>query len=327
MDNKTYYGTEDSKVITYLEFGEIDITNSKKKIWNFQLHQKAYDWLMLGRYANDLQTFITMQNLLKTDGIQKCLNKYNEEVHHSDEAALNLSKIIALAISNKNNLSFYELGQTIFGCIDGMEFYLDLLANLNININLNLKEVDWYGVDISKMFNQLSSTFHKDYKIICSDKKDKLPKKMDVFFSKGITLLYDIRSLDDLFNTLDSCRISIFDYSFSINSIHDTTIGSGKTVRYLVLSEFISRLKLKKEKIFIKKGNSKLINEKGHIWLDCVYGEESLCKSYIKMDVELRQKIANSFKRFKNYSNFLNNDTNPEWIPLEDYVSELGLLL
>ena len=37
MDTKTFYGTEQRNIITYLEFGEIDIIEGKKKVWNFQL--------------------------------------------------------------------------------------------------------------------------------------------------------------------------------------------------------------------------------------------------------------------------------------------------
>ncbi len=52
-----YYRNEKETAISYVEFGSIDLLLGKKNVWDFRLHDKAYDWLMLSRYANDLVTY------------------------------------------------------------------------------------------------------------------------------------------------------------------------------------------------------------------------------------------------------------------------------
>ena len=134
MDNKTFYGTNNTTNITYLEFGEIDLVQGKKTIWDFRMHQKAYDWLMLGRYANDMVTYMRMNEQLGRMPISEIMQIYRDEVHHPNDLFLNLGKLCALAIvrdcSPDQELSFYELGQTIYGCIEGMVFCQNLALHL-----------------------------------------------------------------------------------------------------------------------------------------------------------------------------------------------------
>jgi len=324
MDTNTFYGTEQKDIITYLEFGEIDIKNCKKKVWNFQLHQKAYDWLMLGRYSNDLLNTIKMMKLLETGNMQEMINLYNEEIHHEDEASLNLAKLIAVSVTKNNPVllkpSFYELGQTIFGCIEGMELYKKLLTRLRIKLpDLNLKNVTWYGVDISELFNQLAIKFNNKYNVITMLTPEALPHQVDVFFAKGISILYVVRSVDELFTTLRKGRLSVFDYSFSLEKEEDTTIGSGKRVRYLNYAEFLDGLKKADEVMYVKKSNSKVLKDTNRIWLDCVFGEKTLCEEYIKIDVFIRTTLAQRFEGIKNTGRFLNNDIYPEWVAVEEY--------
>ncbi|OGT07448.1 MAG: hypothetical protein A2103_04225 [Gammaproteobacteria bacterium GWF2_41_13] len=324
MDAKTFYGTEQRNTITYLEFGEIDIVEGEKKIWNFQLHQKAYDWLMLGRYSNDLFNTMKMEELLESGNMQEMINLYNEEIHHEDEASLNLAKLIAVAVTHKIPVlpkpSFYELGQTIFGCIEGMEFYKNLLKCANIKFpDVNLKNVTWYGVDISELFNYLSLVLHQNYNVVTMLTTESLPSKMDVFFAKGISILYAVRTLDQFFATIRKGKLAVFDYSFSLGKEEDTTIGSGKTVRYLNYSDFLNALKKADEVMYVKKSNSKIIKDKNRIWLDCIFGEKSLCEEYIKLDTSVRIALVQRFEGIQNTGKFLNNDISPEWVAVENY--------
>ena len=169
------------------------------------------------------------------------------------------------------------------------------------------------------MFNQLSVTFHREYKVHTMAEQELLPEKMDVFFSKGITLLYAVRNIKELFNTINKGRIAVFDYSFSLGDAEDTTIGSGKTVRYLNYKEFLRELKKMKEVMYVKKSNSKILKDKNRIWLDCVYGEKQLCEKYIKLDKSVRKQISQSLTSLKETSRFLNNDNNPEWISIDQF--------
>jgi hypothetical protein len=59
-DNKTCYGCATHECLSFLESGKVDLKNCKKTVYNFKLHQKAYDWFMLARYANDI--LVTQKN-------------------------------------------------------------------------------------------------------------------------------------------------------------------------------------------------------------------------------------------------------------------------
>jgi hypothetical protein len=142
---------------------------------------------------------------------------------------------------------------------------------------------------------------------------------MDVFFAKGISILYVVRTMDQFFATIRKGKLSVFDYSFSLDKEEDTTIGSGKTIRYLNYSNFINKLKKADEVMYVKKSNSKTIKDTNRIWLDCVFGEKSLCEEYIKLDVSIRTTITQRLKGIQNTGRFLNNDINPEWIAVEEY--------
>jgi hypothetical protein len=330
MDTKKFYGIEKSNIIAYLEFGEINIVEGKKKVWDFRLHQKAYDWLMLSRYANDLLAFNAMKKMIGAKPEQAIIDYFNKEVHHDDEMALHLAQDIAIAVTQDKPVlaspSFYELGQTIFGCIEGMELYYDLLNHLGIECpQINFKNIEWFGVDISEMFNELSVIFHKDYKVKTFLLQSELPKKMDVFFSKGITLLYAVRNLSDLFNIIRKGRIAVFDYSFSTDKIEDTTIGSGKTVRYLSLKDFINEMKKYKEVLYVKKSNSRFIPEANRVWLDCIYAEEKMCKEYIVLETRIRKEVSKKLSALNDSARFLNNDNSPEWISIEEFVKGIKI--
>lgn len=328
MDTKTFYGTEKSNIMAYLEFGEINIIEGKKKVWDFRLHQKAYDWLMLSRYANDVLAFNAMKKMIGVKPEQAIIDYFNKEVHHDDEMAVHLAQDIAIAVTQDEPVltapSFYELGQTIFGCIEGMELYHDLLDHLGIECpQINFKNIEWFGVDISKMFNELSVTFHKEYKVKTMPLQSELPQKMDVFFSKGITLLYAIRDLSDLFNTIRKGRLAVFDYSFSMDKIEDTTIGSGKTVRYLLLSDFIDEKKKYEEVLYVKKSHSRFVPEANRVWLDCIYAEKMLCKEYIELETRVRKEVSKKLAPLNGSARFLNNDNAPEWLTIEEFINTL----
>lgn len=325
-DNSIFYGTKESSAITYLEFGEIDLVKGKKKVWEFQLHQKAYDWLMLSRYANDLQAFVSMTEKLPQSALSEIIDIYNREMHHGDEASLHLAKIIALdsVTEGVGSTSFYELGHTIFGCIEGMLFYQQLLKNLNIYTSrTDLNTIDWYGVDISDMFNKLSKTFHREYKIHAMLEPSSLPDRMDVFFSKGISLLYAVRTIPQLFETIKKGRCAIFDYSFNLGKAEDTTIGSGKTVRYLSFDDFMHELGKHTETLYVKKNNSRYVPDTNRVWLDCLYADASVCNRFIALDTHIRNAVSLQLSPIAGAERFLNNDHEPVWQTIDDFIKSM----
>ncbi|OVE77660.1 hypothetical protein BVX99_02100 [bacterium F16] len=328
MLDLTYYGEAIPQAITYLECGEVNLQKGTKNKWEFQLHQKAYDWLMLSRYSNDILAYRAMGKCMEKGAIEKVFNKYKDDIHHGDDAYTHMSKLVGLAATSTENStsSFYELGQTLFGCIDGMKFCKYLLDYANISLNVpELDQVSWNGVDISEFFNQMADLFHPDYSISAVTSPTLLPENMDVFFAKGITLLYAVRDVNDLFETLDRGRFAIFDYSFSCSEQEDTTIGSGKTVRYLPIKTFLKHYQQKDKVMYVNRNKSRLIPETSRIWLDSVYGSEAVCNTYIELDCSIRSQLAESVGNIPHAEHFLTTTPKPSWVGLEEYICELGL--
>ena len=179
MSRNQFYGTDKATSISYLEFGSFDLVEIKKEVWDFRLHQKAYDWFMLGRYANDFLTYLSMKNKLGVLPLKAILKLYNQEIHKGNDSTLNLGKLIALAVTKNDKIpsTFYELGQTVFGCIEGMSFYLELLKHLDIEFPaVDLNAVRWYGIDISEMFNHLAVLLHSKYNITTMTDPSALPE-------------------------------------------------------------------------------------------------------------------------------------------------------
>ena len=323
MSNSIFYGTEESSTFTYLEFGEINMDTGKKAVWDFRLHQQAYDWLMLSRYANDILAYHKMGPLVDAGDDGAACELYAQEVHHEDDASVSLAKLIGLVATQQEGKasSLYELGQTLFGCIDGMELYQQWLQRLGVPLTpLSLKDVAWYGVDISEMFNELSVLMHQDYTVNTMTDPVDLPDQLDVFFSKGVTLLYAVRDLNQLFETLETGRIAVFDYSFTVSDSEDTTIGSGKTVRYLNLAAFLEKLKTKDRILYVKTQTSRFDSKTGRVWLDCVYAEPSLVEAFAALDTRVRRDFSNKLSGIKQVDRFVNNDREPEWVPVQHFL-------
>lgn len=318
MDNKEFYGSDKPTCTTYMEFGEIDQVAVKKNIWGFKLHQKAYDWFMLSRYANDILAIRKMQKFIKDKKINECKDLFWEEIHHKDELCLAFGKLAALYAAGKtSNLSFFELGQTLFGCIDAMEFAQILLDSKH---QMDLKAVDWIGVDISEMFNELAKVFYHEYKINTALTEKELPNKWDVFYSKGITLLYVVRELKQFYKYINSSDCAYFDYSFSLGENQDTTIGSGKTVRYLSFNDFINTYKanIGDKEVYVNTKTSRKIPEKNQIWIEFFIGHPKSVEKFL----EFENNVYQSLGEFKGSDVFV-DDYHKSWIKLEDYLKTL----
>lgn len=322
MNNKEFYGSDKPTCLTYMEFGEIDQVAVKKNIWGFQLHQKAYDWFMLARYSNDILAIRKMQKLIKEGKINECKKLFRDEIHHKDELCLAFGKLAALYATGKTSkLSFFELGQTLFGCIDAMEFAQMLLAP---NYQQKLQNMNWLGVDISEMFNELAKIFYNEYKIDTALTKKELPNKWDVFYSKGITLLYVVRELKEFYEYINSSDCAYFDYSFSLNGNQDTTIGSGKTVRYLNLKDFLNTYSsnIKDKKVYVNTKTSKIIPEKNQIWIEFFIGKEKSVERFL----EFENNVYHSLGQFRGSDVFV-DDYHKSWVKLEDFLKTVDILL
>lgn len=328
MNNDVFYGTTNISSLSYLEFGAIDLIKGSKTVWDFRLNQKAYDWLMLARYGNDMAAYLDMTDAVKNGSVSVAVDIYRSEIHHHDDFSVNLGKLIALSVAPADNKgpSFFELGQTLFGCIEGMEFCKALLEKMDGSLQLiNPRHVAWYGVDISHLFNRFAILMHPDYAVSVYDDIGKLPARSSIFFAKGVTLLYAIRSIDALFDVFNHCDAALFDYSLSVHDIQEVTIGTGKTVRYLPLDDFMSTYSRFDKKIYVKIGNSQYDKETDRLFIDAIWGTECYCEEYIALDSLVRKSLSVGCEKVKDAELLLDNANgrNIGWILLEEFVKTI----
>lgn len=321
MDNSRFYGSKDNACISYLEFGEINLAEGKKAIWDFRLHQKAYDWLMLGRYTNDLLTYRTMGDLVAAGALEEAVALYGREMHHAMDSGDNLAKLCALAVM-PHQPSFFEFGQTLFGCIDGMRFSRQLLDHLGIGIPaVDLDAASWYGVDISAMFNQLSAVFHPGMHVVADTTVHALPESVGCMFAKGVTLHYAMRSVQELLDVAGRGGLALFDYSVALGPRQEATIGSGKTLCYLTLDEVAEAFRQGGKVLHVSAG-SHLQPEKQRLWLYCLAGEAEACARFMSLYDRTRAALAQAMQHLPDAQRFHGGTRWTGWQTLDAFLTQ-----
>lgn len=296
---------------SYLEFGSVNPLSGSRQIYDFRSHEKAYEWLMGARYANDIVAYNKMTAALSFRHFESVEHLFVDEIHHKDDLVFNCNKLIALELFQG---SFFELGQTLFGCINGMGFLTELNALMSpCQKKIDLTGIKWIGVDISEYFNILARLLHSSHDVSIFEDVNELPSHLNVFFAKGITLLYAIRSAEQLFGLISKSDISIIDYSFSISSSVDTQVGTGKDVRYLSKPEFF---------IFYKNiqadGKDIWVRDTAEIKQnsDLFYFEGIVCNAdtafmFIERQRIWRDKLMSAFPQLFNV--FIHDKSEPYW--------------
>ena len=311
-EKQQYYGSQEKESLTYLEFGGIDLVEGTKSIWDFRIDQEAYDFLMLSRYAKEIIAFNKSLQSIQNGNYQNFIELYKNDVHTQDFLNSILTfKALEFLNQNKKDPKFFELGFTLFGCIDAHEVCAKLFEN-----SLGVKSIKYRGNEISEFLSLIAQKLHDGYDTGFSLDDDQLEENYDVFFAKGVTLLYAIKKPEQLFNYLDRSNLSIFDYSFSLGEKHTKVLGTGKRVTYHSLKEFINQADEFSQELYIRKSDHTLDNE-NKIRAHFLWGEEKVVKSYLEeLDtqlLDLRNKLdKQSYAAITN--NYLEN-------PSDDYVS------
>jgi len=320
---------EENAAFSYLEFGAIDPVAGSKTVWDFRTGETAYDWFMLARYANDLAAYQRLCSHLSDSDLDTLISEYDSMIHHPDDFSVNLGKLLALGIAGAGQPRpcFFEIGQTLFGCVDGMEFCKALLERLDISFpKIDLHQVQWTGLDISPLFNQLAPLLHPGHTITTFDDPGKLASRYDVFFAKGVTLLYAVRSVAALFDLLGRCQLSLFDYSLSLEEEQHVVIGTGKPVVYLALAPFLAACRASGKSLYLKRGNSRLDRTTGRVWLDAVYGAPELCRQFVEHDQRVRSAMRIGLLDLPG-ERLLDTvgNRNSGWMTVEMFLSEQGV--
>jgi hypothetical protein len=234
-DQKSYYNEGENRSLTYLEFGSIDTATCEKKIWDFRLHQEAYDFLMLSRYMKDLVAFKDMSATLAIAHLSEQLAIYQKNVFTHD-IYNSFSKLAALQVcaATSRAVSFLEIGSTLMGCIEALEFLQKLGSSYDKSFSkIDLAEVQYHAVDISKLLNSVATICHPGYQIATYLDWKEVNFKFDVLFAKGVSLLYALATPQEFARIIGQARLGCFDYSLARGAEQQQYLGTGKYVKYL----------------------------------------------------------------------------------------------
>lgn len=299
----------------FLEFGEIDEINNKKKVWDFRTGQQAYDFLMAARYFNDILGYKKMEENLGKIPENKLIGMFFDYIHHRNDVSVNLDKLLAMIAVNGR--SFLELGSSLFGCIEGMSFCMKLLEKYGTAVIIDLKDVDWYGIDNSVYLNDLAVLSHPEHRIHVMEKMKELKVDTDVFFAKGVSLLYAIRKPEELMKIIESNKLCVFDYSFSMKGRQRTTVGSGKLLEYLDYVEFEELMKKSKKKMYVR-NDSYYAKDNNRVFLNIITGGQKEVEGFIALD-RLTRNILSTRPSHEMRTALLLDEVH-SWLPIGEFM-------
>ncbi len=321
-------------VFSFLEFGAIDPSEPSRLTWDFRTGQTAYDWLMGARYLNDIVTYRDIVAQASSGSEADLHQLFSRGVHHPDDAGINLSKLIALkclrtAKQGDDPPSFFEFGSTLFGCIDGMQACGELLKRLEIGEDeLDLGRVKWFGVDNSEYLNKVAELIHPTHSISTELSLSQSFSGTDLFFAKGVSILYQVRSAQELIEMVDCSTLGVFDYSLSYTGERDFYIGSGKPLRYLNVNEVVPMLDNDDTVMMIRRSRSNYEPLLERIIFDGVRGPKTLVDAYIAEDTAVRAHVSRKAEDdgFRSMLWAKETGSADDWVGLQDFCREKGLL-
>jgi hypothetical protein len=255
-------------VTTYLDFG---MTQGGRRVsYDYREGQHAYDLFMGARYLHDLMAY-------RSGDL--------DAVFHPEDVRDQLRKYTALVVcrNGARGLVYYEVGSSVMGVIDAINCLNGKYGKLNPH------RIVWRGVDNSTFMNTMARVTHEDYDIRLTTTAN--PVECDLFFAKGVSLLYAIDNEALFCDVLAKSRLAVFDYTFSLGQRLSEVVGTGLPVTFLDLDECRRRLDgmpgrtLRLEPYTIKsyhQGGTK-------VTYDCVFGECALVEQYLtEMDARSR---------------------------------------
>lgn len=246
-------------VKTYLEFGYQK--GDRKVPYDIREDQEAYDFFMVSRYLKDVIGY-RIGNL--------------KLVHHKEDLEDNIKKYTALQIckNTPQGLIFYEVGSSLMGVIDALEYINKRLDKMRI------KSILFIGVDNSDMMNHVASFIHPNYKLKLYKKIKKI--KCDLFFAKGVSLLYAFDNEQYLCDVLRNAKIAIFDYTFSLRDSTKDFVGTGKNVTYLNIGKCKRLLDITGKALILKPSKREYSICENKVTYECIYGDAPIVDAYLK---------------------------------------------
>jgi hypothetical protein len=246
-------------VTTYLDFGMT--RRGKRTCYDYREGQQAYDLFMGARYLNDLIAY--------REGRV-------EAVYHPEDVRDNLRKHTALTVCNTDVRPpvYYEIGSSVMGAIDGINYINGQYGGLDT------RRITWYGVDNSHFMNAMATYTHHGYDLHLSETVAAV--SCDLFFAKGVSLLYAIHTEDLFADVLAHSRVAVFDYTFTVEPrIHDV-VGTGLAVTYLNFDECRERLTRGGKKLILTPYTLRTYHRSpDKVSYDCIYGDAGTVDQYV----------------------------------------------
>jgi len=312
------------EVVSYLEFGAIATSPPIKKIYDFRTMQQAYDWFMHARYSQDISCYIWMLQALSSGDLSEVGRLYQELIHHPDDFSSNLSKWAALQTIDDLTPIYYEHGQTLFGCIEGIACCATLLDMAKIPMarpELTVQGVAWEGFDISPFFNLMAKQLHGNCRIQTYSDEKSIPSRVSVAFAKGVTLLYAVRSPEDFFLLFSRAVCGVFDISFNVHGQGSLALGTGKQVCYLSLDSFADYYRSHSSIILLRRNASGLRNDDTKLYIEGIVCKDAeTTQRFIQNDATFRDGLQAAFPELSGKLLHRSDREYLDWIEFSEFL-------
>jgi len=322
-ETEKFYNEKESKRLTYLEFGSINTSEGGKTVWDFRLHQEAYDFFMMARYMKDLMAYRWLRKKSKDLSWAEQLDYYEKNIYTQDFFN-SFGKLAALHIASSTP-TYLELGSTLMGCIEALEYLQAIGARCGKDFSdLDLGRTSFYGIDISHLLNEVAVAIHPGHQTLTFLEQNEIAGEVDLLFAKGVSLLYATRTTDELLRLFEKSRVSYFDLSFALGKPQERYLGTGKKVTYTSIDAFLIRTKKLGKKLFIQEGNAML--DKKTLRANFYFGDPDVVSRILKEEQRLRQAVSDALRDEEKKTLFLgplvsDNDSS-DFILAEDYLAK-----
>lgn len=262
-------------VTTYLDFGQT--IGGRRTSYDYYEGQPAYDLFMGARYVFDMIAY-------RRGEIAKVYQREDLRDQHRKYAGL-------VAARSAKKSVFYEVGSSVMGVIDALEYLNKKYKQLNI------KNITFAGVDNSTWMNEVARYTHEQYKLkLFYNPKDAGGLKSDLFFAKGVSLMYAFADAKSLCRALQNSRLALFDYTFSRKGTVREFVGTGLPVTFLSLDACKKLLETDTKRLIFRPYRIKSYHtDPNKVTYDCIYGDPVVVEKYLK---ELQKKTGETLDTY-----------------------------
>ena len=263
--------------MNYLNFG---IIRKNKKFLYEEIKGNLYDEYMLSRYFKDI--FI-LENFKKKKAEE--LIDISKAIHHKKDLKFNLINYF-LILSN-SNLKFYEFGATILE----KYFYFKIFDRI-LKKKISSK-ILYSGVEISKKFQFFIKFFHNKINHNISRKFKREFVKNSIFYSKGVSILYEPKNSKILKDIFKYSNAGFLDISICKNN-KKVKLATGYKLHYLTKKNLLEILNQDKNKEYYLVNKSII---KDRIYLEILYGKKKILQNFFNLFFKFKNQLTKKYQK------------------------------